>query len=76
MDGQQMIITVKSGYNGDENTQLSSGRIIELQYQISIADDPFWKDLRNDSKHYTNSAEWNGSKDEQKTEINRKRMSW
>lgn len=72
MDGQQMIITVKSGYNGDENTQLSSGRIIELQYQISIADDPFWKDLRNDSKYYTNSAEWNGSKDEQKTEINRK----
>lgn len=72
MDGQQMIITVKSGYNGDENTQLSSGRIIELQYRISIADDPFWKDLRNDSKYYTNSAEWNGSKDEQKTEINRK----
>lgn len=72
MDGQQMIITVKAGYNGDENTQLSSGRIIELQYQISIADDPFWKDLRNDSKYYTNSAEWNGSKDEQKTEINRK----
>lgn len=72
MDGQQMIITVKAGYNGDENTQLSSGRIIELQYQISIEDDPFWKDLRNDSKYYTNSAEWNGSKDEQKTEINRK----
>lgn len=72
MDGQQMIITVKAGYNGDENIQLSAGRIIELRYQISIADDPFWKDLRNDSKYYTNSAEWNGSKNEQKTEINRK----
>lgn len=66
----------KSGYNrtdGDWNTgkRTNPNGPIAIYYAVDITSDDFWKDLKNESKTYTNSFEYNGKKQEQKTEVER-----
>lgn len=44
-----------SDYQGNQKEH-----IVSLRYSVSIADDPYWKDLsvEHNSKHYVNSAKW------------------
>ena len=67
-DGK-LVIKVKEGYNGTADTQLTEGAILALEYQISVKNDEYWEDLKNSSKYYTNSAQWENNKTDQKTEV-------
>ena len=65
-----------SGYNqtdGDWNTgkRTNPNGPIAIYYAVDITSDDFWQDLKNESKTYTNSFEYNGKKQEQKTEVER-----
>ena len=65
-----------SGYNqtdGDWNTgkRTNPNGPIAIYYAVDITSDDFWKDLKNESKTYTNSFEYNGKIQEQKTEVER-----
>ena len=65
-----------SGYNrtdGDWNTgkRTNPNGPIAIYYAVDITSDDFWQDLKNESKTYTNSFEYNGKKQEQKTEVKR-----
>lgn len=66
---QQLKIKIAEGYNASNNS--AEGRVIGIQYQISVKDDPFWADLSNESKTYENHIEWDGKSDIDKTEVNR-----
>ena len=66
----------RSGYNrtdGDWSTgkRTNPNGPIAIYYAVDITSDDFWNDLRNESKTYTNSFEYNGKKQEQKTEVER-----
>lgn len=66
----------RSGYNrtdGDWNTgkRTNPNGPIAIYYAVDITSDDFWNDLMNESKTYTNSFEYNGKKQEQKTEVER-----
>lgn len=65
-----------SGYNqtdGDWNTgkRTNPNGPIAIYYAVDITSDDFWQDLKNESKTYTNSFEYNGKIQEQKTEVER-----
>ena len=63
-------ITVKGGYNDPYKTP-EKGETIAVFYQVSVKNDPYWKDLKNETNYYTNHAEWGGYSDDQKTEVTR-----
>ena len=69
-NGQQMVITVKGGYNVAEAA--SETKVIELQYKVSVNGDPFWKSSKNESREYTNHASWKDNSASQTTEVRRK----
>ena len=71
-DGQQLVIMVKGGYNVKEAA--SETKVIELQYQVSVKDDPFWNSSKNEAKKYTNDASWEDNHASQTTEITRKEI--
>lgn len=66
---QQLNIKIAGGYNTSNNS--AEGRVIGIQYQISVKDDPFWADLSNEKKTYENHIEWDGKSDSDKTEVDR-----
>lgn len=72
----QITFTFKSGYNRSDGDWTTGKRTnpngpIAIYYAVDITSDDFWKDLKNESKTYTNSFEYNGKKQEQKTEVER-----
>lgn len=65
-----MTITIPEGYNTRKSDSSNPyGNTIQLTYQISVKDDPYWKDESHEHKIYTNTVDWNGSKSDQTTEV-------
>ena len=46
---------------------------VEIQYTVSLAEDPAWEDMTLTEKDYTNTAEWGNSKDSSETKVTRER---
>ena len=63
------------GYNktdGDWQTNRNNPNgTIAVYYAVDITNDEFWKDLKNESKNYSNTLEYEGKKQTQHTEVNR-----
>ncbi|WP_432630865.1 SpaA isopeptide-forming pilin-related protein [Brotaphodocola sp.] len=65
-----MTITIPAGYNTKKSDSANPyGNTIQLVYQISVKDDPYWKDESHEHKIYTNTVDWDGSKSDQTTEV-------
>ena len=61
----KVTFTLKEGYNSDgKNTSLV------IYYAVDITDE-YWDNLKNTSKEYTNTLEYEGNKQEQHTEVER-----
>lgn len=65
-DGQtKLTITLPAGYDS------SNDQKIQLTYEASFEDDSAWKNMKNKSETYVNTASFKGDEDSQKTTINR-----
>lgn len=71
----KVTFTFKPGYNkadGDWQTNRSHPNgTIAIYYAIDITTDDYWADLKNESKNYSNTLEYEGKKQTQHTEVNR-----
>lgn len=70
VDGQKLQIKIQSGYNINDNGK-KNGNVIAVTYRISIKDDEFWDNLKNESQVYTNHVEWGNYEAEQETTVDR-----
>lgn len=72
-DGQKVILKIAKGYNscGKVTSDSLEGNTLEVMYQVSVKDDDFWKNPTNESKDYTNKAEWNGNSSEETTTVDK-----
>lgn len=67
-DGNTILtFTIKDGY---ELSGVKDQRIA-LDYNVIVSDDPFWNNVKNDSKSYSNYAEWNKADTTQTTTVDR-----
>nr|WP_314639240.1 Cna B-type domain-containing protein [uncultured Olsenella sp.] len=65
---QKLSYTTSTNADGTTHLQIkipnyryfNSRTLIAVTYKVSLADDPTWKDPKNASKTYTNTADWNG----------------
>lgn len=65
-----MTVTIPGGYNTKKSDPSNPyGNTIQLTYQISVKDDPYWNDESHEHKIYTNTVDWNGNKSDQTTEV-------
>ena len=71
----KVIFTFEPGYNktdGDWQTNRSHPNgTIAIYYAVDITTDDYWDDLKNESKNYSNTLEYEGKKQTQHTEVNR-----
>lgn len=71
----KVTFTFEPGYNktdGDWQTNRSyPNGTIAVYYAIDITTDDYWADLKNESKNYSNTLEYEGKKQTQHTEVNR-----
>ena len=72
----KITFTLKSGYNktdGDWSTgkRNNPNGSIAIYYAVDITNDEFWKDLKNESKEYSNLLEYEGKEQKQETKIER-----
>lgn len=65
----EIIFTFKPGYNKSEREHPNG--TIAIYYAVSIDSDDYWKDLKNESKDYANTIDYNGKKQIQHTEVKR-----
>lgn len=71
-DGQIVTMKIASGYNECGKVgSAAGGNVIVITYRVSIENDSFWEDLKNESKTYTNKVIWNGKSTEQNTTVDR-----
>ena len=72
----KVTFTFTPGYNktdGDWQTDRSHPNgTISIYYAVNITNDEFWNDLKNESNNYSNTLEYEGKKQMQHTEVNRK----
>ena len=71
----KVTFTFMPGYNktdGDWQTNRNNpnGKIA-VYYAVDITNDEFWNDLKNESKNYSNTLEYEGKRQTQHTEVNR-----
>ena len=71
----KVTFTFMPGYNrtdGDWSTNRNNPNgAIAVYYAVDITNDEFWNDLKNESKNYSNTLEYEGKKQTQHTEVNR-----
>lgn len=72
----KITFTLKSGYNktdGDWSTgkRNNPNGSIAIYYAVDITNDEFWKDLKNESKEYSNLLEYEGKEQKQETKVER-----
>lgn len=71
----KVTFTFMPGYNrtdGDWSTNRNNPNgTIAVYYAVDITNDEFWNDLKNESKNYSNTLEYEGKKQTQHTEVNR-----
>ena len=75
-ESNKITFTFKSGYNktdGDWNTgkRGNPNGPIAIYYAVDITNDEFWKDLKNESKEYSNLLEYEGKEQKQETKVER-----
>ena len=73
----KITFTFKPGYNktdGDWSTgkRQNPNGSIAIYYAVDITNDEFWKDLKNESKEYSNLLEFEGKEQKQETKVERK----
>lgn len=73
----KITFKLKSGYNqtdGDWNSgkRQNPNGSIAIYYAVDITNDEFWKDLKNESKEYSNLLEYEGKEQKQETKVERK----
>ena len=73
----KITFTFKSGYNKTDGDWSTGKRdhpngSIAIYYAVDIANDEFWKDLKNESKEYSNLLEYEGKEQNQETKVERK----
>lgn len=71
----KVTFTFMPGYNktdGDWQTNRNNPNgTIAVYYAVDITNDEFWNNLRNESKNYSNTLEYEGNSQTQHTEVNR-----
>ena len=72
----KVTFTFMPGYNktdGDWQTNRNHPNgSIAIYYAVDITNDEFWKDLKNESKEYSNLLEYEGKEQKQETKVERK----
>lgn len=73
----KITFKLESGYNKTDGEWNSGKRDhpngpIAIYYAVDITSDEFWKDLKNESKEYSNLLEYEGKEQRQETKVERK----
>lgn len=73
----KITFKLESGYNKTDGEWNSGKRDhpngpIAIYYAVDITSDEFWKDLKNESKEYSNLLEYEGKEQNQETKVERK----
>ena len=72
----KITFTLMSGYNKTDGDWSTGKRNhpndpIAIYYAVDITNDEFWKDLKNESKEYSNLLEYEGKEQKQETKVER-----